>query len=332
MKRKRKNFLVPFALLFIIIGAGILSINSGYAKIPRQIILQSILKPNTSEASVVVLQFRLPRIILSILCGMGLSLAGCIMQTVTENPLADPGILGINAGAGFAVMLFLAFFPKLHLQTMVYQPIFAIGGGLSAIIILYLFANRKGKLISSYFLLGGIGLAALFSSFMLIMAANMDNSSYQIVARWLAGNIWGTSWYQIKALLPYLIILIPIIFTRMNILDILVLGENPALSLGVRVEKERRLLLFSSVALTSACVAVSGGIGFVGLMAPHIARKVIGGRHQALMLVSMLFGALLLLLADTLGRSVFQPREIPVGIVISVLAAPYFLFLLSKRF
>lgn len=332
MKRKRKNLLVPFALLLIIIGASILSINSGCAKIPTQIILQSILEPNTSEASVVVLQFRLPRIILSILCGMGLSLAGCIMQTVTGNPLADPGILGINGGAGFAVMLFLAFFPELHLQTMVYQPIFAIGGGLSAIIILYLFAKRKGKLIPSYFLLGGIGLAALFSSFMLILAANMDNSSYQIVARWLVGNIWGTSWYQIKALLPYLIILIPIIFTRMNVLDILVLGENSALSLGVRVEKERRLLLFTSVALTSACVAVSGGIGFVGLIAPHIARKVIGGRHQALMLVSMLFGALLLLLADTLGRSVFQPREIPVGIVISVLAAPYFLFLLRKRF
>lgn len=254
------------------------------------------------------------------------------MQTVTGNPLADPGILGINAGAGFAVMLFLAFFPALHIRTMVFQPIFAITGGLCTIGILYLFAKRKGKLHPAYFLLGGVGLAALFSSFMLMMAANMDNSSYQIVARWLAGNMWGTSWYQVKALLPYLLLLLPILFTRMNVLDILTLGENPALSLGVRVETERRLLLFASVALTSVCVSVSGGISFVGLVSPHIARRLIGGRHRILMPVSMLFGALMLLLADTLGRSAFQPREIPVGIVSSVLTAPYFLFLLRKRF
>lgn len=192
--------------------------------------------------------------------------------------------------------------------------------------------TRNGKLLPIYFLLGGIGLASLFSSFMLIMAANMDNSSYQLVARWLAGNIWGTSWHQVLALLPYMLILVPFLLTKSNILDILLLGENTAISLGIAVEREIRLLLIASVALTSACVAVSGGIGFVGLVAPHMARRLIGGRHHALMPASMLLGALLLLLADTLGRSAFQPREIPVGIVISVLSAPYFLFLLRRYF
>ena len=190
----------------------------------------------------------------------------------------------------------------------------------------------EGYFIVSYFLLGGIGLASLFSSFMLIMAANMDNSSYQLVARWLAGNIWGTSWHQVLALLPYMLILVPFLLTKSNILDILLLGENTAISLGIAVERELRLLLIASVALTSACVAVSGGIGFVGLVAPHMARRLIGGRHHALMPASMLLGALLLLLADTLGRSAFQPRDIPVGIVISVLSAPYFLFLLRRYF
>lgn len=332
MKRAHKHYLIPLVLLLLIALGVLLSVNSGYAKIPYPTVFQSLLHPSSGEASVVVIQFRLPRIVLSLLCGMGLALAGCAMQTVTGNPLADPGILGINAGAGFSVMLFLAFFPSLHTRTMVFQPIFAIAGGLCTTGILYLFAKRRGKLHPAYFLLGGVGLAALFSSFMLIMASNMDNSSYQIVARWLAGNIWGTSWYQVKTLLPYLLLLVPILFARMNVLDILTLGENPALALGVRVERERRILLFASVALTSVCVSVSGGIGFVGLVSPHIARRVIGGRHRALMPVSMLFGALMLLLADTLGRSAFQPREIPVGIVISVLAAPYFLFLLRKRF
>ncbi len=332
MKRAHKYCLIPLVLLLLIALGVLLSVNSGYAKIPYPAVFQSLLHPSSGEVSVVVVQFRMPRIVLSLLCGMGLALAGCVMQTVTGNPLADPGILGINAGAGFAVMLFLAFFPALHVRTMVFQPIFAIAGGLCTTGILYFFAKRKGKLHSAYFLLGGVGLAALFSSFMLIMATNMDNSSYQIVARWLVGNIWGTSWYQVKALLPYLFLLLPILFTRLNVMDILTLGENPALSLGVRVETERRILLFASVALTSACVSVSGGIGFVGLVSPHIARRLVGGRHRILLPVSMLFGALMLLLADTLGRSAFQNREIPVGIVISVLAAPYFLFLLRKRF
>ena len=325
MKKKTRQLLILNGLLILIVAAAILSVNSGYARIPFSTAVHSIFQPHTDGASVVVAQFRVPRIVLAVLCGMGLALAGCVMQTVTGNPLADPGILGINAGAGFAVMLFLTFFPALHIRTMAYQPIFAIAGGLCTTGLLYLFAKRNGKLLPIYFLLGGIGLASLFSSFMLIMAANMDNSSYQLVARWLAGNIWGTSWHQVLALLPYMLILVPFLLTKSNIL------EDYGVT-GIAVERELRLLLIASVALTSACVAVSGGVGFVGLVAPHMARRLIGGRHHALMPASMLLGALLLLLADTLGRSAFQPREIPVGIVISVLSAPYFLFLLRRYF
>lgn len=332
MKKETKQTLVIIALFFLLLAAAMLSVNSGYAKVPFSTAFHSIFQPHADGISVVVAQFRVPRSVLAVLCGMGLALAGCVMQTVTGNPLADPGILGVNAGAGFAVMLFLTFFPALHIRTMTYQPIFAIAGGLCTTGLLYLFAKRNGKLLPVFFLLGGIGLAALFSSFMLIMAANMDNSSYQLVARWLAGNVWGTSWHQVLALLPYMLILVPILLARTNVLDILLLGENTALSLGIVVERELRLLLIVSVALTSACVSVSGGISFVGLVAPHMARRLIGGRHRALMPASMLLGALMLLLADTLGRSAFQPREIPAGIVISVLAAPYFLFLLRRYF
>ena len=208
MKKKTRQLLILNGLLILIVAAAILSVNSGYARIPFSAAVHSIFQPHMEGASVVVAQFRVPRIVLAVLCGMGLALAGCVMQTVTGNPLADPGILGINAGAGFAVMLFLTFFPALHIRTMAYQPIFAIAGGLCTTGLLYLFAKRNGKLLPIYFLLGGIGLASLFSSFMLIMAANMDNSSYQLVARWLAGNIWGTSWHQVLALLPYTIVMV----------------------------------------------------------------------------------------------------------------------------
>lgn len=329
-KRYRQKYVFCF-LLIALFAAIFLSVNSGYAKLPYGQVLFSLIYPKAPEASVVLLQIRLPRILLAVLCGIGLALSGCTLQAITENPLADPGILGINAGAGFTVMLFLTFFPSLHTSTMLYQPLFAMAGGLLTAVILYCFSKRNGKLRPSYFLLGGIGISAGFSALMLIMASDMENSSYQIVARWLAGNIWGTSWYQVKALTPYLIILLPLLLMRANSLDLLLLGEEPSLALGVKVEKERRILLIVAVALASSCISVSGGIGFIGLVAPHIARKFVGGRHRVLLPASMLLGGMLLLLADTIGRSLFQPIEVPVGIVISVLAAPYFLYLLRRQ-
>ena len=329
--KSRKQRISLTGIFLALIAVVLISVNSGYSKLPYTEVIKSMINPGGADASVILMQIRLPRIILAVLCGMGLSLSGCILQAVTENPLADPGILGINAGAGFTVMLFLTLFPSLHIKTMALQPIFASAGGFLAAGILYGFSKRNGKIRPSYLLLGGIGVSAGFSSIMLIMASDMENSSYQLVARWLAGNIWGSSWYQVRALVPYLLILIPPLLFKANILDLLLLGEEASLALGVRVERERRMLLIAAVALAASCISVSGGISFIGLVAPHIARKFVGVRHRTLMHASMLMGGVLLLLADTVGRSVFQPVEIPVGIVISVLAAPYFLYLLRRQ-
>jgi iron complex transport system permease protein len=159
----------------------------------------------------------------------------------------------------------------------------------------------------------------------------MENNSYQMVARWMAGNIWGSSWRQVKMLLPCLLVLIPFLFTRARTMDLLALGEESSRALGLTVEKERRLLLFIAVGLASSCISVSGGIGFAGLVSPHLARKLVGARHTCLLTASLLIGGLLLLVADTAGRSLFQPIELPAGIVISVLAAPYFLYLLRGQ-
>ena len=331
MKKKNRRKWVPALLLAAILGAVLFSVNCGYAQIPYSQIMASIFHPDGGGTEVILLQIRLPRIVLAVLCGMGLALSGCVLQAVTENPLADPGVLGINAGAGFAVMLFLTLFPALHISTMLFQPLFAMAGGLCVAALLYRFAKRGGKIRPAYLLLGGIGVSAGFSALMTMMASDMENSSYQLVARWLVGNIWGTSWYQVGALLPYLLVLIPLLFTKANVLDILLLGEDTSLALGVSVERERKTLLVVAVALAASCISVSGGIGFVGLVAPHMARRFVGGRHRLLLPAAMLTGGLLLLLADTVGRALFQPTEIPVGIVISVLAAPYFLYLLHKQ-
>lgn len=331
MKRRNRQRWTLWLLLFVVFGLILFSANCGYSRLPYDDILMSLLRPGGPNASIVLLQIRLPRIILAVLCGMGLALSGCTLQGVTENPLADPGILGINAGAGFMVMLFLSYFPSLHISAMVYQPLFAMAGGLMVTMLLYGFSKRNGKVMPAYLLLGGIGAAAGFSALMLIMASDMENSSYQLVARWLAGNLWGSAWHQVKILLPYLAVLIPLLFSRAAVLDLFLLGEEASLALGVRVERERRILLTIASALAASCISVSGGIGFIGLVSPHIARRFVGSRHRYVLPASMLTGGLFLLLADTIGRSLFQPIEIPAGILISMLAAPYFLYLLSKQ-
>lgn len=331
MKNIRPRLLI-LAILVLLIFLGIpAALNCGYAQIPPTELIKSLAHPETSGYSIVLWYLRLPRIVLSVLCGMGLALSGCALQAVTENPLADPGILGINAGAGFMVMIFQVFFPTLHIHSMRYLPVFALSGGLLAAAFLYTFARRDGRVKTGYLLLGGIGTQAGFSALMLVIGADMENNSYQTTARWMAGNIWGTSWHQVKTLFPYLLVLTPLLFTRVRNIDILALGEESSRALGLKVEKERRLLLFIAVALASSCISVSGGIGFVGLVSPHIARKLVGVRHACLLTASMLTGGLLLLLADTAGRSLFQPIEIPAGIVVSVLAAPYFLYLLRGQ-
>ena len=210
MKKERRQKAVPWVLLTAMIAAVLLSVNCGYSRIPYSDVIASLLNPGGPNASVILLQIRLPRIVLAVLCGIGLALSGCVLQAVTENPLADPGILGINAGAGFTVMLFLTLFPALHTSTMIYQPLFAMAGGLLAAVLLYVFSKRNGKVRPAYLLLGGIGLSAGFSSVMLIMAADMENSFWEKMSplrwgfRWKGNekSCWLWLWRWLPAVFP----------------------------------------------------------------------------------------------------------------------------------
>ncbi|WP_432489921.1 FecCD family ABC transporter permease [Flavonifractor plautii] len=329
--RRKRACLIQFILVLGLIATVLLSLNSGYSQIGLADLWGAITGTAEKTSTLILLKMRLPRIILAVLCGMGLALSGCTLQAVTDNSLADPGIIGINAGAGFSVMIFMWMFPSLHIDTKFYRPLFAMMGGLLTAFFLYNFAKRDGRIRPAHFLLGGIGASAGFTSMMTILGTNINSSIYQMVQRWLVGNIWGTDWYQIKILLPCLLVLVPLLFWRVNVLDLLLLGEDSASALGVRVGQERRVLLFLSAVLAASCVSVSGGIGFIGLVAPHIARRITGVRHRNLLLTSMLTGGILLVLADTVGRVLLSGIEVPAGIVISILAAPYFLYLLHKQ-
>ena len=327
---KKKSTLVLLVLVILNLAFLFLSINLGYSKIPVPEILSVLFRNASGGNRFVIMQIRLPRILLAMLCGAGLALSGGIFQTVSDNPLADPGILGINSGAGVMMMVYLSL-PLLHTHSVFLQPLFALAGGLLACVLLYLFSRRKGRIVPRLFLLGGIGLSAGASAIMTIIGANLETNIYQIVTRWMSGNIWGAGWQQLYMGLPFLLIFSPVLLLQSHKMDVLTLGDNTAAGLGVDTDRSKKLLLFFATVLAAGCVSVSGGMNFVGLVSPHIARRLTGVRHCRFLPASMLTGSLFLMLADTLGRSVFSEIEIPAGIVISVLAGPYFLYLLTKE-
>ncbi|WP_241211400.1 FecCD family ABC transporter permease [Amphibacillus jilinensis] len=329
-KKKRKVYTILIIILLIFISF-MISMNTGYIRLSPLQLLETLIGMGTEQQNLILFEFRLPRIVISVLVGMGLALAGCVLQGVSGNPLADPGILGINSGAGLAVVLFISFFPSTSDVPVMFLPVLAfIGAGVTAIII-YALSYKRGEGISpTRLMLTGVAIAAGISAAMIILTLRLTPDNYQFVAVWLAGSIWGSNWMFVLSLLPWLLILIPYIFIKARVLNTLNLGEVTATGLGVNIEKERLFLLAAAVALAGSSVSVSGGIGFIGLIAPHLARQLVGGKHQFVIPAAAALGALLLLVADTIGRWFIQPSEIPAGIVVAVIGAPYFLYLLAK--
>ncbi|MEK3887882.1 FecCD family ABC transporter permease [Bacillus sp. FSL K6-3431] len=326
-----RNRLIIATLGLLIIIVIIISMNTGFIRLSPLEVMRTLFGLGNEKQQLVLYEFRLPRIIISILVGMGLAVSGCVLQGISRNALADPGILGINAGAGLAVMLFISFFPSTTAAPVFLLPVLAFtGAGITAIIIYSLAYKRYEGISPMRLLLTGVAVAAGISSAMIVLTLRLSPENYQFVATWLAGSIWGSNWKFVFSLLPWVIVLIPFVYSRARVLNVLNLGDLTATGLGTSIEKERRILLAAAVGLAGASVSVSGGIGFVGLIGPHLARQLVGSKHQILIPASALTGGLLVIVADTIGRWILQPSEIPAGIVVAVIGAPYFLYLLSR--
>ncbi|MFJ8457623.1 FecCD family ABC transporter permease [Lysinibacillus xylanilyticus] len=330
-KSKKKNYLIMGALTLLIVITFVISMNTGVIKLTPIEVLRTIFGQGDAQQQLILFEFRLPRIVLAVLVGMGLAISGAILQGISKNALADPGILGINAGAGLAVMLYISFFPSTKAVPVYLLPVLAfVGSGIIAILIYTLSYRRHEGITPMRLILTGIAVAAGISSAMIVLTLRLSPENYQFVATWLAGSIWGSNWRFVVSLLPWLLILLPFVYSKSRVLNVLNLGEITAVGLGASIERERRWLLAASVGLAGASVSVSGGIGFVGLIAPHLARQLVGAKHQFLLPTTALLGGLLVLLADTIGRSILEPSEIPAGIVVAILGAPYFLYLLAR--
>ncbi|MFT9816286.1 FecCD family ABC transporter permease [Lysinibacillus sp. NPDC056185] len=328
--KKRHSRIVMFFLVLIII-VFMISLNVGVSKLSVGEVVKTLFNQGTAHQELVLFDFRLPRMLISILVGMGLATAGAVMQGVSRNALADPGILGINAGAGLAIMLYISFFPATADVPVFALPIIAIIGAAGTALIIYMLSYKRHEGISPMrLLLTGIAVAAGISSLIIVLTLTLTPDKYQFLATWLAGSIWGSNWKFVMALLPWILILLPLIYVKSNVLNVLNLGDSLATGLGTSIERERRWLLLAAVGLAASSVSVSGGIGFVGLIAPHVARQLVGAKHQILLPVAALVGALLVLIADTIGRAILQPSEVPAGIVVAVIGAPYFLYLLTR--
>ncbi|ARI77629.1 FecCD family ABC transporter permease [Halobacillus mangrovi] len=328
--RKQRLYVLGFASLIII--TSFIAMGLGYSSVSFDRIIPTIHGQGSFKDEFVLFSIRLPRLIISILAGMALALSGAILQTITRNDLADPGIIGINAGAGVAISVFFLYFP-IEAGSFVYLlPIVAFLGALTTSLLIYLFSYQKNAGFKPVRLvLVGIGFAMALSGAMIILVSSAERTKVDFIANWLAGNIWGTDWPFILAIFPWLVILIPFTLYKANRMNLLNLSEPVAIGAGVSIEKDRFVLFIIAVALAAASVSVTGGIAFIGLLAPHLAKSLVGPRAQLFIPVAVLLGGWLLLAADTIGRNLADPSGIPAGIMTAIIGAPYFIYLLIKN-
>jgi iron complex transport system permease protein len=277
----------------------------------------------------IVWSLRMPRTLLALLVGGGLSIIGVAMQTLVRNPLAEPYILGISSGATAGASLFyLGFVPPLISRTLT-MPVAAFFGGLLSITVVYLVARKETHVSVARLLLAGVAMSALMSSITsFVTFSSPEPDKLRAVLFWLLGSLSGTRWEQLP--IPTLTTGLGLIFMMglTRPLDALLVGEEPAHSLGMRVELLKRLLVVLAALVTGTLVAISGAIGFVGLIVPHAVRLMVGVTHRRLVPLSFAAGALFLLWADIAARSVLPGQELPVGILTALCGVPFFLVLL----
>jgi iron complex transport system permease protein len=325
---RRVPLILSLALLATL-AAMVWNMGVGEYPIPPLDVIRTVfhLPTGGEDYDFVVNTLRLPRMLVAALIGLSLGISGTIMQGLTRNPLADPEILGISAGAGLVVVTMVVVVRTLPSS---FIPIGAFVGALINAGIIYLLSWKNGDSPFRMILIG-IGLAAVTTAGIELMITFGDVRDVQRAMIWLAGSVYGRSWNDFWALLPWVIVFVPLAMFLARDLNVLNLGEDVARGLGVHVAWRRGLLLFTAVALAAATVAAAGTIGFVGLMAPHMARRLVGADHVGVLPTAGALGTLLVVLADLIGRTIISPIELPCGLVTSVIGAPFFIYLLLKQ-
>ncbi|MGD1856281.1 MAG: FecCD family ABC transporter permease [Leptolyngbyaceae cyanobacterium] len=319
---------VLLGLILVTLLAMVWSVGQGEYPVPPLDVIRTVLglPTNNSDYAFIVNTLRLPRTLVAWGVGMAMAMAGTLTQGITRNPLAAPGIIGVNAGASLAAVSLIVAFPGVPIALL---PLAAFLGALTIAVLIYLLAWQGGSSPVRLILVGvGFSLVAGALTNLMITFGNIYDVSQALV--WLAGSVYGRSWAQVLAFTPWLVVFGGLSLLLSRELNALQMGDDVARSLGSRLEWQRGWLLLSAVALAGAGVATAGSIGFVGLMAPHIARQLVGPSHEGLLPTAALTGGMVVVVADLIGRLLFAPIELPCGIITAVIGAPYFLYLLIR--
>lgn len=278
-----------------------------------------------TQNNFIINEYRAPRMFLALIVGSSLAISGALIQGVVRNALASPDVIGITKGASLSAVTIIMLFPSAPLFIL---PFGSFAGALIISLILTILISRfnvKGSKLA----LIGLAIGAICTAIVQYMLIrNPLDANTALV--WLTGSLYGHSMSNVWVILPWFIVALPVIFYYCHQLDILTLGDDIAIALGAKVKKVKAILLFLAVILAGASISVVGGLSFLGLIAPHIARQLVGHKHKHITLMSGLLGALILMISDSLARGIHPPIDIPVGVIVAIVGVPYFLFLLRK--
>ena len=323
--RQKRRWLVLTISICLVFLSIVYALMTGAVSIPAADIWASLFSNEEVLYRQVVYDLRLPRVLTGLLVGACLATAGALLQGIMRNPLADPGIVGVSSGAGIVAVIMMILFPT-HLG---YLPLGAFVGALTAALVVYGLANTGSGGSPYKIILAGIAVNSLLGAATTAVMI-LNSESVQAVLPWLAGGLSGRSWPHFYIILPYAALgLITSIFA-VKPANLLLLGDEVAKLLGHNVERSRFFLIVLAAFLAGAAVSVAGLIGFAGLVVPHITRMLVGNDYKYLLPISALGGSFLVVLADTVARSWFDPIELPVGILLAFIGAPFFLYLLQS--
>ncbi|RZI51396.1 iron ABC transporter permease [Aeribacillus pallidus] len=328
LKNDSASFFFKFIFaVILLIGSFFLAMVFGAADTSVKDVWLALTTDAAGKTIDIIREIRLPREVGAIFVGASLSVAGAIMQGLTRNPLADPGLLGLTAGANAALALTIALFPNANYFSM--TIVCFIGAAAGAFLVFGIGAVKKGRISPFQIVLAGAAVSAFL--FAVAEGISLYFNIYKNVSMWTAGGLVGATWKQLKILIPIALVGITISLFFSRQLTIVSLNEEVAVGLGQKTAQIKMVLFIIIILLTGASVALVGNMAFIGLMVPHIVRSVVGADYRYILPMSAIFGACFLLIADTLARTINAPYETPVAAIVSFLGLPFFLFIVQKR-
>ena len=324
----RRNVLLIILVLSVgLVLTGLAALAFGGVHLPLSEVWAGLCgAPGNPEATVIVREIRLPRILLAVLVGAALAVSGTALQALLRNPLADPYVLGISSGAALGAIVALWIGGRIATAS----PAVAFVGALVTMLWVYLLGRRRGRLASYTLVLAGVVTASFLSAVILFVLTLLSSRDVRGIAFWLMGDLSLVTGSQLRILLPVVILAIAGLYLVSKDLNVMLLGEEEAAHLGVNIKHVETAVYLMASLLTGLAVSVSGAIGYLGLLVPHLGRMIVGNDHRALLPTAALGGAIVLVLSDLVARTVVAPAELPVGAVTAVAGAPVFIYLLRR--